>query len=408
MSRKYGDSDSDDLPLAQRRRRRAPHPVSDSGPSSIPSPPPAAVISPPPPVVPQPPIPSHAHDPPISSNTQVEPLLAQPSTAQPSTPQQPQGGEAGPSERSSATPPAVHPQGPSSAPSISTAGPSAPLGSATGPSDPSPLTYHNYSTSVPSEGRLWSRTDVPTSSLKMKGRLATLWEESIQRMDSLPPLAQMDKFAELYVKACAESLAVNNSFHAIHHQNKVLRDQVAELELQLNDPAQASHALRVEIKDLTRKKNNLEVSLTQARHELKDLQEKQSQADTVHQQSINQQALEHHQLAQKLRAAETLAKDQDQKLKSHEALLKSQETQLTSQATELAAARSELAQARATTEGVSIALAIYRDGENDRVCRTVPCICVLPNFMRKSDSVSLRLLSMELAGLCDNFMSKTT
>ncbi|XP_042407762.1 formin-1-like [Zingiber officinale] len=351
------DSDSDDQPLAQRRRRRASCPVSDSGPSSIPSPPPTAAASPPPPSVTLPPIPSHVNDPPIPSNIHVEPPLAQPST------QQPQGGEAGPSECPSVTPPAAHPPGPSSAPSDSTADPSAPPGLAVGPSEPSPLTYHCYYTSIPSEGMLWSRTDVLTSSLEIKGRLATLWEESIQHMDSLPPLAQMDKFAELYIKAYAESLAVNNSFHATHHQNKVLRDQVAELELQLNDLAQASHPLRAEIKDLTKKNTSLEVSVALANRALKVLQEEQSQVNIVHQQSIDQQTLEHQrdmeQLTQKLRTAETLAQEQDKKLKS-------QEAQLTSQAVELTTARKELAQARATTEGVSTALAIYRDGENDR------------------------------------------
>ena len=81
----------------------------------------------------------------------------------------------------------------------------------------------------------------------------------------------------------------------------------------MNDPVQAGHALRAEIKDLTKRKNSLEVSLARANHELKDLQEKQSRIDIVHQQSINQQALKHQrameQLAQKLRAAETLARN---------------------------------------------------------------------------------------------------
>ncbi|XP_042444126.1 myosin-11-like [Zingiber officinale] len=132
-------------------------------------------------------------------------------------------------------------------------------------------------------GKLWSQTDVPTSSLKIKGRLATLWEESLRHMDSLPPPAQMDQFAKLYIKACAESLIMNYSFHATHHQNKMLGDHVAELELQLNNPAQASHALRAEIKSLTSRENSLEVSLALTKHELEELREKQSQADNVHQ-----------------------------------------------------------------------------------------------------------------------------
>ncbi|XP_042437281.1 formin-1-like [Zingiber officinale] len=387
------DSDSDSQPLSQRRRRRAPRPVSDSGPSSIPSPPPVAAASPPPPIVTPPPIPSQVNDPPTPSDTQVEPLLAQPSTSQqlqggeagpferpsttpPSAPSQeppsapsgstvgpssPLGSVAGPSERPSSTPPSAPSQEPPSAPSGSTVGLSVPLGSAAGPSEPPPLTHYCYCTTTPSEERLWSRADVPTSSLRIKGRLATLWEESIQHMNSLPPPAQMDKFSELYIKACAESMAVNNSFHAIHYQNKMLRDKVAELELQLNGPVQASHALRAEIKDMTKKKNSLEVSLAQANYELKGLKEEQSRVDVVHQQSIDQQALEHQramdQLAQKLRAAETLTQEQDKKLKS-------QEAQLTSQTVELTAARNELA--RATAEGASTVLAIYKEGENGR------------------------------------------
>ncbi|XP_042423509.1 formin-1-like [Zingiber officinale] len=326
----FDDSDSDDQPLAQRRRRQAPRPASDSGSSSIPSPPPTANASPSLPSVTPPPIPSHVNDIPAPSKIQVEPPLAQPSASQ-----QPQGGEAGPSERPSVIPSAAPPQGPPSAASGSTAKPSAYPGSAAGPSEPPPLTHHNYYISYMSQ-------------------------------------------------ACAESLVVNHSFYATHYQNKELRDHVVELELQLNDPTQASHALRTEIKDLTRKKNRLEVSLKQAKQELKDFQEKQSQVDIKHQQSIDQQALEHQrameQLTQKLRAAETLLQNQDQKLKSQEALLKSQETQLTSQATELATARNELARARATIEGVSTALAIYREGENDRCLQNRDLYLRSPKF----------------------------
>ncbi|XP_042467253.1 formin-1-like [Zingiber officinale] len=373
------DSDSDDQPLSQRCRRRAPRPMSNSGPSSIPSPPPNAAASPPSSHVTPPPIPSHVTDPPTSSNNQAEPPLAQPSTSQHA-----QGDEAGPSEQPSTIPPVVPPQGPSSAPSDATTEPPIPPGSSAGPSGPPPFTYHNYGTTLPSEEQLWSQTDVPTSSLKIKGRLSTLWEESLQNMNSLPSPAQMDQFVELYIKAYAESLIVNHSFHDTHYQNKMLRDHVAELELQLNDPTQASHALRAEIKDLTKNKNSLELSLARNNHELRDLQEKQSQADIVHQQSMNQQALEHQrtmdQLAQKLRATETLVQDQDKKLKSQEVLLKSQETQLTSQATELATARSELAQARATTDGVSTVLTINREGENDRCLQNRALYLRSPEF----------------------------
>ncbi|XP_042404968.1 flocculation protein FLO11-like [Zingiber officinale] len=244
--------DSDDQPLSQRRRRRAPRVIPDSGPSSIPSPPRAPNFTPSHQVT-SPPIPSPAGDLPIPSSSQTMPPLAQPFRTQHT-----QGDEASPSTRPSAVPPTEPPRGPSSAPSGATADPSDTPGSAAGPSGPPPLTYQDYCTTFPSEAQLWSRTDVPTSSLKIKGRLATVWEESLRQMDSLPPSAQMDQFTELYIKA------------------------------------------------------------------------------------------------------------QDQKLKSQEAHLTSQETQLASQVTELATTRSELAQARATTEGVSTALALYREGENDR------------------------------------------
>ncbi|XP_042423638.1 vegetative cell wall protein gp1-like [Zingiber officinale] len=76
------DSDSDDQPLSQRRRRRAPRPMSDSGPSSIPSSPPNAAASPTSPQATPPSIPSHVADPPTSSNNQAEPPLAHPTTSQ--------------------------------------------------------------------------------------------------------------------------------------------------------------------------------------------------------------------------------------------------------------------------------------------------------------------------------------
>ncbi|XP_042401512.1 formin-like protein 13 [Zingiber officinale] len=304
------DSDSDDQPLCQRRRRLVPRVIPDSSPSSIPSPPRAADFTPSHQVIP-PPIPSHADDLPIPSSNQTVPPLAQPFRTQHT-----QGDEAGPSTRPSTVPPAEPLQGPSSAPSGATAEPSATPGSAVGPSGPPPLTYQDYCTTFPSEAQLWSQTDVPTSSLKMKGRLATLWEENTSGI----------------FQACAESLIMNHSFHATHHQNKMLQDHVAELELQLNDPAQASHALRAEIKSLT--------------------SFRASKSDGP--------------ISSKVTCCQGLGAGSRSKLKSQEVRLTFQETQLASQATELATARSELAQARATTEGVSTALALYREGENDR------------------------------------------
>ncbi|XP_042450635.1 formin-1-like [Zingiber officinale] len=363
-----GDSDSDGKPLAQRLRRRAPRPVPDSGPSAVPSPsPPVAVASPPlPPIATPTPIPRQADVSPDFTTAPIKPPTvqssppAQPPT-QPSTSPQRQSTEANPLRRS---PPATSPPEPSSVPPSSPSGSAAgPSSFAAGPSQPPPPVPIYYRTIAPSEAGLQSRWDILTSSLTMKGRLATVWEDSKRQMELLPPLAQMDRFSELYIKACAESLNINQSFHAAHHQNKMLQDKVAELELQLNNPAQASHALRAEIKALTKKKNNLEVSLAISDQKLRYLKEERSQVEVVHQQLMDQQALEHQramdQLAQKLRAAETLAQEQDMKLKS-------QVAQLTSQAAELLTARTELAQARATAEGVSTALSIYKEGENDR------------------------------------------
>ncbi|XP_042432655.1 protein transport protein sec31-like [Zingiber officinale] len=383
------DSDSDDQPLSQRRRRQAPRPTSDSGPSSVPSPPPNAAISLTHPQVTPPSFPSQAANPPTSSinrteSSSIPPAPSQHAQADGASPSQPaQADEIGLSERPFHIPPTVPPPGPSSAPSDETTEPSAPPNSAAGPSGPPPPIYRKYCTTLPSEEQLWDQTNIPTSSLTMKGRLATIWEESMRHMNSLSSLAQMDQFAELYTKACAQSLIMDHSFHTTYHQKKMLQDRVAELETQLNDLAQASYALRAEIKELTRRKNSLEVSLARSNHELKDLQKKISQADTVHQQNMDQQALEQQramdQLSQKLRAVETLVRDQDQKLKSQEVLLQSQESRLSSQATDLATAKNELAQARATTEGMSTALTIYREGENDR------CLQSRAAYLRSSE-----------------------
>ncbi|XP_042377370.1 bromodomain-containing protein 4-like [Zingiber officinale] len=203
------DSDSDDRPLAHRFRRRTTNPSQDLGPSPVPHPsPPVATTTP---------IPSQADAPPDPPEVPAEPPLAQPSPSQ-----QHQSTEASPSPYFS---PTTSPPEPSHVP------PSAPSDSAVGPSQPPPPTHHHYRTTTPSEARLRSRQDVPTSTLTMKGHLANLWEESMHQMELLPQPAQMDIFSELYTKACAESLIINQSFHATHYQNKVLRDKVTELEL---------------------------------------------------------------------------------------------------------------------------------------------------------------------------------
>ena len=53
---------------------------------------------------------------------------------------------------------------------------------------------------------------------------------------------------------------------------------------------------------------------------------------------------------------------------------------MTSQATELATAWNELAQARATTEGVSTALTIYKDGENNHCIQNRALYLRSPEF----------------------------
>ncbi|XP_042465837.1 classical arabinogalactan protein 9-like [Zingiber officinale] len=212
----------------------------DPGPSTIPSPsPPLATASlPSSPITAQAPIPSQANIPPDPSTVLVEPPLAQPSPpevqvdpslVQPAASQQPQRVEAGPSQHPS---PATSPPEPSPVP------PSAPSGSAAGPSS---------SVAGPSQS---------------------------------PPPVPLYYHVSPMSQACAESLIVNQSFHAVHCQHKMLQDKVTELELQLNNPTQASYALRAEIKALTRK-NSLEQALE-------------------HQRAMDQ-------LAQKLCAGETLA-----------------------------------------------------------------------------------------------------
>ncbi|XP_042396476.1 wiskott-Aldrich syndrome protein homolog 1-like [Zingiber officinale] len=163
------DSDSDDQPLAQRLRRRAPDPLRDVGPFDVPPPPVATTTPPSPPIATPTPIPSQADAPLAPPVVPTEPLLAQPSTSQ-----QPQSTEAGPSHRPSpATSPLELSQVPPSAPSGSATGPSS---SAAGPSQPPPLVPHYYHTTAPFETELRSRQDVLTCSLTMKGHFC--WIET--------------------------------------------------------------------------------------------------------------------------------------------------------------------------------------------------------------------------------------
>ncbi|XP_042465863.1 extensin-like [Zingiber officinale] len=176
------NSDSDDQPLAQRLRHRAPDPIPDSGPSTIPPPPPTATTtSPSPPIATPTLVLSQTEVPPAPSAVSFEPPPAQPSTSQ-----QHQSSEAGPSHRPSpATSPPEPSQVPPSVPSGSAARPSS---SVAGPFQPPPSVPLYYRTTTPFEAGLQSRRDVPTSSLTMKDRLTTLWEESMHQMELLPPL----------------------------------------------------------------------------------------------------------------------------------------------------------------------------------------------------------------------------
>ncbi|XP_042460762.1 uncharacterized protein LOC122044324 [Zingiber officinale] len=261
---------------------------------------------------------------------------ARPSQGEPSTSQPPRSTEAGTSSR---PPPVTSQLGPSRAP------PSAPSGSAAETSQPHSSTPEYYRTTAPSEVMLRDKRAVPTSILSMKGRLATLWIESMTHMEHLPRLAQMDRFSELYTK--------------------MLRDRVAELELQLNDLAAASHALRVEIKALTRQNTQQKLSLVKTQHELKSLQGEKSQTEASYQQHIDQQALMHQQamdqLTQEIHSKEVLLQEQNKRLES-------QTAQLESQLAELLAVKAELSQARTAIAGVSTALTVYREGEDER-CR---------------------------------------
>ncbi|XP_042400881.1 proline-rich receptor-like protein kinase PERK10 [Zingiber officinale] len=79
------ESDSDDQPLAQRLRRRAPNPSQDVRPSAVPPPsPPVATTTPP--IATATPIPSQADATPTPPEVMTEPPLAQPSPSQQPSP----------------------------------------------------------------------------------------------------------------------------------------------------------------------------------------------------------------------------------------------------------------------------------------------------------------------------------
>ncbi|XP_042404967.1 proline-rich extensin-like protein EPR1 [Zingiber officinale] len=122
--------------LTRRLHRRAPNPSQDSGPSAVPPPsPPVATTTPP--IATTTPIPSQADATPAPPEVPTESPLAKPSTSQ-----QHQSTEAGPSHRPSST---------TSPPELSHMPLSAPSGSAAGPSQPPPPVHHYYRTTAPSE-----------------------------------------------------------------------------------------------------------------------------------------------------------------------------------------------------------------------------------------------------------------
>ncbi|XP_042404643.1 uncharacterized protein LOC121994788 [Zingiber officinale] len=230
--------------------------------------------------------------------------------------------------------------------------PPAPPSSDAGPSQPSSSARHHYRTTIPSEAALARQHDTPTSILMMRGCLGSLWAESMSQMDSASPLVQMDRFSKSWAKTHAESLVLNQSFHALHHESKELRERVSELELQLNDPTQASYALRAEVQALTNQTNRQKRSLVQVKDELQDLKEERAASKAGYQQQLAHQA-------QEIQSKDTLLQERNKKLEV-------QAAQLETQAAELRALKAELSQSRAALTGVSTALAVYREGESDR------------------------------------------
>ncbi|XP_042405129.1 uncharacterized protein LOC121995460 [Zingiber officinale] len=246
----------------------------------------------------------------------------------------------------------------------------APPGADTGPSQPSSSARHHYRTTISSEAALARRHDVPTSLLIMKGCLGSLWAESMSQMYSASPLSQMDRFSKSWVKTHAESLVLNQSFHALHHESKELRERVSELELQLNDPAQASYALRAEIQALTNQTNRQKSSLVQVKDELRAMREERTASEAGYQQQLAHQA-------QEIQSKDTLLQEKNKKLEA-------QAAQLETQAAELGALKAELSQSRAALTGVSTALAVYQEGEEDRCLQSRISYLTSPEFLSQT------------------------
>ncbi|XP_042396765.1 MAP7 domain-containing protein 1-like [Zingiber officinale] len=228
----------------------------------------------------------------------------------------------------------------------------APPGADAGPSQPSFSARHRYRTTIPSEAALARRPDAPASLLMMKGCLDSLWAESMDQMGDASPLAQMDRFSKSWAKTHAESLVLNQSFHTLHHESKELQERVSELELQLNDPAQASYVLRAEIQALTNQTDRQKRSLIQVKDELRAMREEKAASEAGFQQQLAHQA-------QEIQSKNTLLQDKNNKLEV-------QAAQLETQAAELRELKAELSQSRAALTGVSTALTVYQEGEEDR------------------------------------------
>ncbi|XP_042456252.1 MAP7 domain-containing protein 1-like [Zingiber officinale] len=182
--------------------------------------------------------------------------------------------------------------------------PPAPPGADAGPSQPSFSARHCYRTTIPSEAALARRPDASTSLLMMKGCLGSLWAESMDQMGDAPPLAQMDR--------------------------KELQERVSELELQLNDPTQASYALRAEIQALTNQTDRQKQSLIQVKDELRAMREERAASEAGYQQQLAHQA-------QVIQSRDTLLQERSEKLEV-------QAAQLETQAAELRALKAELSQ----------------------------------------------------------------
>ncbi|XP_042400936.1 uncharacterized protein LOC121990961 [Zingiber officinale] len=149
-----------------------------------------------------------------------------------------------------------------------------------------------------------------------------------------------------------------------------LWERVSELELQLNDPAQASYALRAEIQALTNQTDRQKRSLIQVKDELRAMREERAASEAGYQQQLAHQARE-------IQSKDTLLQEKNNKLEV-------QAAQLETQGAELEALRAELSQSRAALTGVSTALAVYQEGEDDHCLRSQRSYLSSPEFLSQA------------------------